>query len=115
MSPASHQSSPFFGSLFDYMSVRRYSKHTIKSYLYWIKCFILFHQKRHPETMGPFEVEQFLTHLAVVWKVSASTQKIALNALAFLYNYGAGAATGSPGRIQSGKNARQASRGFDSS
>jgi site-specific recombinase XerD len=86
MSPASHQSSPFFSSLFDYMSLRRYSKHTIKSYLYWIKYFILFHQKRHPETMGPFEVEQFLTHLAVMRKVSASTQKIALNALAFLYN-----------------------------
>jgi integrase len=54
--------------------------------LYWIKYFIIFHQKRHPETMGPFEVEQFLTHLAVTRKVSASTQKIALNALAFLYN-----------------------------
>jgi hypothetical protein len=44
--------------------------------------------------MDPFEVEQFLTHLAVTRKVSASTQKIALNALAFLYNEGAGAAAG---------------------
>ena len=86
MSPASHQSSPFLNSVSDFMSVRRYSKRTIKSYLYWIKYFILFHLKRHPETMGPFEVEQFLTHLAVTQKVSASTQKIALNALAFLYN-----------------------------
>ncbi len=86
MSPVPHQSSPFLSSLFDYMSVRRYSRHTIKSYLYWSKYFIIFHHKRHPETMGPFEVEQFLTHLAVMRKVSASTQKIALNALAFLYN-----------------------------
>jgi integron integrase len=68
------------------MSVRRYSKRTIKSYLYWIKYFIIFQKKRHPETMGPIEVEQFLTYLAVTRNVSASTQKIALNALAFLYN-----------------------------
>ena len=71
MSLASHQSSSLLNSVSDYMSVRRYSKHTIKSYLYWIKYFILFHQKRHPETMGLFEVEQFLTHLAVMRKFSA--------------------------------------------
>ena len=86
MSLAPHQSSPFLNSVSDFMSMRRYSKRTIKSYLYWIKYLILFHQKRHPEAMGPFEVEQFLTHLSVTRKVSASTQKIALNALAFLYN-----------------------------
>jgi integron integrase len=86
MSSASHLSSPFLNSIFDFMSVRRYSKRTIKSYLYWIKYFIVFHEKRHPEGMGAFEVEQFLTYLAVTRKVSVSTQKIALNALAFLYN-----------------------------
>jgi integron integrase len=86
MSPDSQHSSPFLNSVFNFMSVRRYSKRTIKSYLYWIKYFIIYHQKRHPETMGPFEVEQFLTYLAVKRTVSVSTQKIALNALAFLYN-----------------------------
>jgi len=86
MSSASHQSSPFLSSVSDFMSVRRYSKRTIKSYLYWIKYFIVFHEKRHPEKMGRLEVEQFLTHLAITRKVSVSTQKIALNALAFLYN-----------------------------
>jgi integron integrase len=86
MSLASRQSSPFLNSVSDFMSVRRYSKRTIKSYLYWINYFIIFHKKRHPETMGPIEVEQFLTYLAVTRNVSASTQKIALNALAFLYN-----------------------------
>ncbi|MGD8348812.1 MAG: integron integrase [Gammaproteobacteria bacterium] len=86
MSPAPQSSSPFLNSIHDYMSVRRYSKRTIKSYLYWIKYYIVFHQKRHPEAMGPLEVEQFLTHLAVSRNVSVSTQKIALNALAFLYN-----------------------------
>lgn len=86
MSSASHKSSPFLSSIFDFMSVRRYSKRTIKSYLYWIKCFIVFHDKRHPERMAALEVEQFLAYLAVTRKVSVSTQKIALNALAFLYN-----------------------------
>jgi len=86
MSPASHRSSPFLNSISDFMSVRRYSKRTVKSYLYWIKYYIVFHQKRHPQDMGALEVEQFLTYLAVKRKVSISTQKIALNALAFLYN-----------------------------
>lgn len=86
MSSASHHSSPFLISISDFMSVRRYSKRTIKSYLYWIKFYIVFHDKRHPDEMGRLEVEQFLTHLAVKRRVSISTQKIALNALAFLYN-----------------------------
>jgi len=86
MSSATHQSSPFLNSISDYMSVRRYSKRTIQTYLYWIRCFIVFHNKKHPEGMGSLEVEQFLTYLAVSKKVSVSTQKIALNALAFLYN-----------------------------
>jgi integron integrase len=85
-SASPYSASPFLSSVHDYMSVRRYSKRTIKSYLYWIRYFILFHDKRHPEAMGALEVEQFLTHLAVTRKVSAATQKIALNALAFLYN-----------------------------
>ena len=86
MPSASHQSSPFLISISDFMSVRRYSKRTIKSYLYWIKHYIVFHDKRHPDEMDRLEVEQFLTHLAVKRMVSVSTQKIALNALAFLYN-----------------------------
>jgi site-specific recombinase XerD len=68
------------------MSVRRYSKRTIKSYLYWIKNFIVFHNKQHPREMGALEVEQFFTLLAVTRKASISTQEIALNALAFLHN-----------------------------
>jgi integrase len=36
--------------------------------------------------MGSAEIEQFLTHLAVNRKVASSTQNLALNAVAFLYN-----------------------------
>lgn len=85
MSDTSPGSSPFLNAISDYMSVRRYSRRTIRSYLYWIKFFIVHHDMRHPNEMGAAEVEQFLTFLAVERKVSPATQKIALNALAFLY------------------------------
>jgi integron integrase len=79
-------SSPFLKSITDYMTVRRYSKRTIDSYIYWIKYFIFYHQKRHPDEMHDAEVVEFLTHLARDRSVAIATQKIALNALAFLYN-----------------------------
>ncbi|MGE0826701.1 MAG: integron integrase [Candidatus Binatia bacterium] len=64
---------------------RHYSYQTEKTYIHWIKRFILFHQKRHPAVMGKAEVEQFLTALAVDRHVSAATQNQALHALLFLY------------------------------
>ncbi len=78
--------SPFLCAVEEHMLVRRYSRRTVGSYLYWIKYFILHHGKGHPATFGPAEVEAFLTHLAVERHVSAATQAIALNALAYLYN-----------------------------
>ncbi|WP_036243031.1 integron integrase [Methylobacter luteus] len=65
--------------------VKHYSIRTEKQYVQWIKRFILFHGKRHPQEMGVSEVEAFLTHLAVEGKVSASTQNQALSSLLFLY------------------------------
>ena len=65
--------------------VRHYSSRTEEAYVSWIKRFIFFHHKRHPETMGEAEVAAFLTHLATVGRVAASTQNQALNALVFLY------------------------------
>jgi integron integrase len=51
----------------------------------WARRFILFHNKRHPSSMGPDEVNAFLSSLAVDDKVAASTQNQALSALLFLY------------------------------
>jgi len=65
--------------------VRHYSLRTEDMYHDWAKRFILFHNKRHPQDMGAAEINQFLTHLAVVGKVAASTQNQALSALLFLY------------------------------
>lgn len=78
--------SPFMQSLADFMFVRRYSKRTVDTYLYWIRYYIRFHGLRHPKELEPVAVEQFLTHLAVDRTVAASTQALALNAIAFLYN-----------------------------
>jgi integron integrase len=64
---------------------KHYSIRTEQAYVSWIKRFILFHKKRHPLEMGKKEIEDFLSHLAVNLKVSASTQNQAFNALLFLY------------------------------
>ena len=69
----------------DKIRLKGYSYKTEKSYSGWVKRFILFHHKRHPNDMGKLEIEQFLTHLAVERKVSPSTQNQAFNALVFLY------------------------------
>lgn len=82
----SGSASPFLESIRGHMIVRRYSRRTVGTYLYWIRYFIVFHQKKHPKDMGPGEVEAFLTWLAVERNVAAGTQAIALNALAYLYN-----------------------------
>lgn len=66
--------------------LKHYSYRTEQSYTGWIKRFIFYHHKRHPQEMGKAEVEDFLNHLATDRNVAASTQNQALNALLFLYN-----------------------------
>ncbi|HET6572723.1 MAG TPA: integron integrase [Fimbriiglobus sp.] len=67
--------------------VRHYSIRTEEAYADWVRRFILFHGKRHPRQMGAAEINQFLTHLAVVGRVSASTQNQAFSAVLFLYRH----------------------------
>ena len=68
-----------------HLRVKHYSIRTEQVYIDWIRRYILFHRKRHPEEMGEDEIAQFLTHLAVEKNVAASTQNQALSALLFLY------------------------------
>jgi len=65
--------------------VKHYSIRTEKSYVDWIRRFILFHGKKHPSRLGMEEVNGFLTHLAAQRDVAASTQNQALSAILFLY------------------------------
>ena len=46
------------------MRARHYSIRTEKSYGYWIRFYLRFHQMRHPLELGPSEVNQFLSWLA---------------------------------------------------
>ena len=69
----------------DVIRLKHYSIRTESTYIYWMKRYIFFHNKRHPKEMGKPEIHQFLTHLAVKEKVSAATQNLALNAIMFLY------------------------------
>lgn len=62
-----------------------YGLRTEKSYLDWIKRFLMFHDWRKPSTMSEPEINAFLTHLAVDRKVAESTQTQALSAILFLY------------------------------
>ena len=67
------------------MRVRHMSYKTERVYVSYIREFILFHGKKHPKDLGADEIGEFLTHLAVVKNVAASTQNVAFNALIFLY------------------------------
>jgi len=64
---------------------RHYSIRTERAYLYWIREFVRHHGMRHPKELGSAEVGRFLSHLAVRKGVAPNTQKVALNALVFLY------------------------------
>ncbi len=67
------------------LRVIHYSIRTEQVYVEWIRRFILFHRKRHPNEMGEREITEFLTDLAVQKHVAASTQNQAFSALLFLY------------------------------
>ena len=58
---------------------------TEKTYLLWIRRYILFHRKKHPKSMGATEVGEFLSHLANARHCSVNTQRTVLNALVYLY------------------------------
>ena len=58
---------------------------TEQTYVDWIRRFIVWSGKRHPQDMGAAQVRDFLTHLAAERDVAAATQNQALNALVFLY------------------------------
>jgi len=67
------QSKKLLDQVRDVLRLKHYSIRTEESYVDWIKRFILFHNKRHPQDMGRVEVEAFLTHLAVEGNVAASS------------------------------------------
>lgn len=77
--------SPFLESIKRTMRLRGYSIRTEQTYLYWITYFIRYNGRKHPEQMGKPEVIKFLDFLASDRHVTANTQRVALNAIVFLY------------------------------
>jgi integron integrase len=68
------------------MRYHHYAYRTEQTYCQWIRRYIHFFGGRtHPRDLGVRDIERFLSDLAVNRKVSASTQRQALNAIVFLY------------------------------
>ncbi len=72
------------------MRTMHVAKRTEEAYLGWIYRYLIFLRDQHgtwthPLKAGSDGVNQFLTHLAVIRNVAASTQNQALSALLFLY------------------------------
>jgi integron integrase len=65
--------------------VRAMAVRTEQTYEHWITRFLKFHKWKSIDELGSAELASYLEHLAVTRKVSPSTQKIALNALIFLF------------------------------
>src|SRR2546427_2299863 len=95
------------------MRFKHYSIRTETTYRDWIKRFIFFHGKRHPREMGAFEVERFLSDLAVTRRVAASTQNQAFNALLFLYREVLHQEWGELGKGGTGQTPAAAAGGYD--
>ena len=75
----------FLDQLRQDIRARGYAYQTEKTYLHWVRRFILFHNKRHPREMGAEHINSFLSHLGCQRHCSPATQRIALNALIYLY------------------------------
>jgi len=73
------------------MRGRHLAYRTEQSYLHWIKRFIVFHSKQHPNKLSEQAVIQFLNYISVNRRCSPATQSQALCALlcalVFLYRH----------------------------
>jgi integron integrase len=79
------QSRKLLGQVRHVLRLKHYASSTERTYVYWIRKFIRFHNLRHPRSLRKEDFEAFLSHLAIDRKVAASTQNQALNAILFLY------------------------------
>jgi len=64
---------------------RHYSRRTEKSYSAWARRFFAYHRFAPAPRLGTSQVREYLVHLAIGRRVSASTQNQAFSALLFLF------------------------------
>ena len=67
------------------LRTKHYSRKTETAYSNWIRRFILFNNKRHPNEMGAEEIKSFVDNLVTNHHVSSATQNQALQGILFLY------------------------------
>jgi integron integrase len=76
-----------FRDLKNEIRLRHYSPKTLSSYAKWLRQFQYFTRNKEPKSLSTSDVKEFLTHLAVKRKVSASTQNQAFNAILFFFRH----------------------------
>jgi integron integrase len=76
-----------FAGLENTIRMLHYSDKTLKSYRKYIRDFQTYTKSQHPDQLSAEHVKDFLTHLAVKKKVSASTQNLAFNSLLFFFKH----------------------------
>ena len=69
------------------LTVRHYSPRTISCYLKWVEYFLTKYEKSENDKLGQKEINDFLTKLAIKYKVSPSTQNQALAGLLFFFRF----------------------------
>ena len=52
-----------------------------KAWLYWARCFLMFHDKRPPETLGVSDIEAFLAYLENQRRATPAARRQALQAV----------------------------------
>jgi len=67
--------------------IRGYSIRTEQTYISWIARFLLFSDFHTRDEIQPEKIAPYLEHLAVKRNVSINTQKLALNALVFMFRH----------------------------
>lgn len=77
---------PALAEVVKVIRIKNYSIRTEKTYRAWIARFFYFHKPDDAHSLSGQEVKQYLEYLVLRRNVSVSTQKQALNALAFLFN-----------------------------
>jgi hypothetical protein len=61
---------PLLQRLREAIRARHYSIRTEEAYAFWVRRYILFHDKRHPVEMGEAQARKFLTNLATQGEVA---------------------------------------------
>ncbi len=56
------------------MHLKHYSLKIEKSYVHWVRRFIFFHNRRHPQEMGAPEIQSFLNYLDDLYSCYAETR-----------------------------------------